>query len=751
LLLDQYLTFIPQHEFVHQQWLRGRFPLWNPYLCCGMPNLASTQGALLFPINLLLLSLDPFYAAGPAAFLKLFLAGLFTMLYLRLLGASDAAAFLSGLVFSLCGFMIVWLGHPHVNCAMWLPLLLYFIEKTFRCGAGNLFVRSHLRLWIGFAITYGFMLLGGHSPTAIHITIGIFIYFLFRLAGGQRDQPFRRTELLIGSLTFGFFLAAAQMLPYLEYYGQSSSGLASDEQQRWSSHLPPVTLIQFLLPCFSGSPVKGFGDLRELLGLGTLSNFNERTAYVGILPLLFALCAVVSRRCKFTVFYSCVAVASLLVVYGVPPLPAIVRALPVLCDVNHTRLLLFTAFSLAVLAGLGWDVFEKMENRRRMLWIVTAFWLVAGLGLVSFGCLVRSKLDGLDAGYRTFLLKQFFPPAVGLVVSCAVMLRPARWGRWGCRAVCFGWTAVDLLCFGMGYNPAIPRDLYYPATPAIVWLKQDPSVFRVLGGGPALVPNTAAIFGLSDARGCDYMSVRRYEELITGNAADFFFYRNVTCLPDSFPLLNVKYLLSPEPLPRDLQGLELVYSNGMGIYRNPKWQKRALVVFDYEVDPDPASVLARVRSRTFDPGRLLLLEEEPEGTVAREEARTATPSPGSSARITSYEPDEVRIEASLSRPGFLLLLDTWFPGWLATVNGRPTRICRADYNFRAVSLLAGRSTVCFSYRPASWRNGLAFSLAAVLVLGAVWFWQQKKSSSMQSPDPAAEGRDLGASALPKGR
>jgi uncharacterized membrane protein YfhO len=88
---------------------------------------------------------------------------------------------------------------------------------------------------------------------------------------------------------------------------------------------------------------------------------------------------------------------------------------------------------------------------------------------------------------------------------------------------------------------------------------------------------------------------------------------------------------------------------------------------------------------------------------------------------------------------------------LATVNGRPTRICRADYNFRAVSLLAGRSTVCFSYRPASWRNGLAFSLAAVLVLGAVWFWQQKKSSSMQSPDPAAEGRDLGASALPKGR
>ena len=112
LLSDKYCTFIPQHEFVHQQVLRGHFPLWNPCLDCGMPNLGSIQGALLFPINLLLMPLDPFYAGGLAAFLKLFLAGLFTMLYLRLLGVSHAAAFLSGLVFSL---PFSWRG------TAWLP------------------------------------------------------------------------------------------------------------------------------------------------------------------------------------------------------------------------------------------------------------------------------------------------------------------------------------------------------------------------------------------------------------------------------------------------------------------------------------------------------------------------------------------------------------------------------------------------------------------------------------------------------
>ncbi len=71
LLADQYNVFVTQKEFVHQQFWQGHFPLWNPYLDCGLPNLASVQGALLFPINLLvLMPLGPFYGGGLAAFLE---------------------------------------------------------------------------------------------------------------------------------------------------------------------------------------------------------------------------------------------------------------------------------------------------------------------------------------------------------------------------------------------------------------------------------------------------------------------------------------------------------------------------------------------------------------------------------------------------------------------------------------------------------------------------------------------------------
>ena len=726
LLGDQYCTFIPQHEFVHQQVLRGHFPLWDPCLDCGKPNLGSIQGALLFPINLLLMPLDPFYASGLAAFLKLFLAGLFTMLYVRLLGVSHPAAFLSGLVFSLCGFMIVWLGHPHVNCAMWLPLLLYFIEKSFQITPGqaaNLFSGPSLRVWAGFAVTYALMLLGGHPPTMIHVTILAGIYFMFRLMEHRREQPFRRMELLVCSLAIGGFLAAPQILPFLEYYRQSSTDAASAALDRWSVWLTPNSTVFFLLPHLSGSPAEGFEDTAKFLGLGDLPNFNERTGYVGILPLLFAVWSVAFRRCKFTLFYLFITIGSILVIYGVPPFPAIARMLPVIRDICQTRLLLFVGFGMAVLAGLGWDTFSRMNGRRKVLFVTAGFWVAVSVAMLWLWSAVGPGFQELDQSHRTFLSWQLLVPAGGLIATGVMVLWPSRGGRWIPTAVCLSWTTFDLLWFGIGYNPAIPRDRYYPATPAIEWLEKDNSIFRIFGGGAALIPNTAEVFGLSDVRGYDFTSVRRYEELITGTAGDFFFYRVAGNVPNTLPLLNVKYLLLSKQFALNPQLFELVYTNEAAIYRFKACQERALVVFDHQVG-DAATILTEVRSHKFDPKQVLLLEEEPK-IAADNGSKIAVLETNTSVRITSYEPDEVRVEASLPKPGFLLLLDTYFPGWSATVNGRTTEIYRADYNFRAVSLPAGKSAIRFSYRPEGLNFGMALSLTSLLALGGVWFWSRK--------------------------
>jgi hypothetical protein len=715
LLADQYHTFLPTQEFVHQQ---KSFPLWDPDLCCGAPNLGSIQGALLFPIRLLLAPLGPFYASGPAAFLKVCLAGWFMMLYAGVLGVSRSGAFLAGLVFSLSGFMIVWLGHPHVNCAMWMPLLFYFVEKTFRHDPGNALSPSALRSWAGFAVAFSFMILGGHPPTAVHVTIILVIYFIFRLAGRPQDHLWQRLGLLAGSVAVGLLLAAPQILPYLEYYQQSSSALASASLRRWSSHLDLSSLIHFLLPNIMGNPAVGFEDLPRLLGWHEIENFNERTGYVGILPLFLAACSIALRRCKFVKFFTSLAIGSLLVVYGIWPFPALMRMLPVLSSINHMRLLLVAGFSVAVLAGFGWDEVFMRRTAPQRTWIIAGgFCAVVGLALFCFWVVIGPNLRALDPVHWAFFVRQLLILGAGMVAVLLLALWPVHWKSWVPTVVCLGWTAADLLCFGMGYNPSISRDLYYPETPAIEFLQKDRSEFRIFGPGNVLPPNSAEVFGLSDMRGCDFMTVRRYEELITGHAGAFFFYQNPGTFPPTFGMLNAKYFLSPAAAPLNPQLFELIYAREIFIYRFKDYLDRALLVFDYQVEPDRAATLNAVASPDFNPRRLLLLEDQPPPATMKMNA-VIPAHRNSSVQIVSYEPDDVKIDAVLSRPGYLLLLDTYFPGWSATVNGESSPVLRADYNFRAVSLPAGKSTVSFSYRPASLRIGLYLFAAGALAVGA---------------------------------
>ncbi len=693
LLYDQYRVFVPAQEFVHQQ---KQFPLWNPDICCGAPNLGAIQYGLIFPIRLLLSPLSPFTTSGVAAFLKLCLAGWFTILFVRSLGVSDGGSFLAGLAFSLSGFMIVWLGHPLVSSAMWLPLLLYLVEKTFRLGPAAATGAVALRIWAVFGVAYAFMILGGHPPTATHVTIVVAIYFLFRLMQNPWDQSIQRTGLFIGAIVIGVLLAAPQILPFLEYYRQSSSPSASVSLDRWASHLTFSELIHCLTPNLMGNPAIGFEDLPKLLGWNDPDDFNERTGYVGIIPIFLAAVAIALRRCKYTVFFCSVAIGSLWVICGIFPAPQIIRVLPILNDINNTRLLLVLGFSLAVLAGFGWDELKHLKYRRPALITAALFLALVSSAFLWFWIVTQSQFHKLDALHQSFLVRQWLMVAVGAIISIALAWRPTQ----PIKTVALAWTVIDLLSYSIGYNPAISRDQYFPNNPAITWLQNDHSKFRIFGGD-ILMPNSAEAYGLEDARGSDFMTVRRYEELVTGGAGDFFFYQLPKTIPKIFPLLNVKYVLLDRPAALNPNLFNLVYTNGLFIYQYKNCADRALIVYNYKFEQDRSAILAQVSSSGFDPRKLLVLEGRSNRNVEPAKETNIV----QSIHITAYEPDSVKIAATLRRPGFLLLLDTYFPGWTATVNGKTVPILRADYNFRAVPLAAGDSLVSFVYRPPSLRAG----------------------------------------------
>jgi uncharacterized membrane protein YfhO len=134
---------------------------------------------------------------------------------------------------------------------------------------------------------------------------------------------------------------------------------------------------------------------------------------------------------------------------------------------------------------------------------------------------------------------------------------------------------------------------------------------------------------------------------------------------------------------------------------------RALIVHTAQVLDDDTA-FARMHEPGFDPARQVLLSE---GTAQH----GASPA-GDRVEVTDYQSDRVTITAATDQPGYLVLTDSWYPGWRAFVDSQPAPIYRADVLFRAVSLEPGTHTIVFEYRPESFLIGAIVSAVSFLIL-----------------------------------
>jgi len=120
-----------------------------------------------------------------------------------------------------------------------------------------------------------------------------------------------------------------------------------------------------------------------------------------------------------------------------------------------------------------------------------------------------------------------------------------------------------------------------------------------------------------------------------------------------------------------------------------------------------------------------------ENTVFLEEKLPIRLSTGTgSAQLVDNMPNEQIFRISSTANALFYVSDTFFPGWIATVNGKPEKIYRADYNFRAILVPKGISTIEFTYRPVSYIVGIIVSCVSIGIVIVVFMysfvWKKKE-------------------------
>ena len=92
----------------------------------------------------------------------------------------------------------------------------------------------------------------------------------------------------------------------------------------------------------------------------------------------------------------------------------------------------------------------------------------------------------------------------------------------------------------------------------------------------------------------------------------------------------------------------------------------------------------------------------------------------SSVRLTSYEPNRLVYETNNSKDGVIVFSEIYYPdGWIATIDGEPADIARADYILRSMYVPAGKHTIEMRFDPKSLHvtEGIAYAALALMVIG----------------------------------
>lgn len=656
--------------------LRFGFTSWQNHTLVGTENSLSLHylGSVLWPPELAFVFLPPavaenlFHLSIPAA------SALAMYPFAKTVASNRPIQFIACVAWAISGYVVVWLSAPA------LPLTVMTLPLLTRLAADLITSRTK-RWWVGpvYALALGWTFFMAYPPANIVLLLGVGCMSAAAFAA----QSNRRLDGLLPLIAFTTLGAAVAGLALATDVAEFS-GQIGGQFRYVLGPLPKSTLALWLLPNLFGSPVSSNWhppfDRPDL-------NFAEVSGYVGAVLAAGAVVGAASLAKSRTWWMSGAVVLSLLaVILGY----TVVGQLPVVRDVRPERWLVLTDFGFILLFTRVADLATQSGR-----------WAVAFAGVSGVAGVLAAGLAVLYSALSHVTLRSdvFLPVALMLATSLLVVGLSSISRLHLLPSLLAVTVVVDLVTFGVSFNPALRASEFYPTTPALTYLSKHSGSFRTLVATPDHFlwgGDVLNVYGVDSITGYDHLRHPQLLDVLGSNVDSWEreewsvwgFLHLGPALNYSSTVLNelgVRFAYFPlgtDGLPTPTSaGWATVYSGPDGmIYENP-W----------------------VLSQVF--------ESSAAGTT--------------SLHHDLSRPDQDRVK--IDGPTTVVWSHGADPGWSATLDGQSTVVHRHDNYFLAVSVPAGPHVVQVAFQPRDARVGMAISLFGFVatVVAGLWLYLRR--------------------------
>lgn len=708
----------------------GTSPFWNPYHFGGHPSIADPQSLIFSPPFLLWASLDAAPSMQAFDFIvygHLLIGGLAMVLYGRRHGWPASASILAATIFMFGGAAAGRLNHTGIIASYgFFPLALITLEYA-------LDRRSKL-LAIMFAVVSSCIALG-RNQVALMLCMLLLAIAVRDALSAERPLAYlrRRAGLL---LLIGLVGAAILTVPLLltVQFASLSNRPSLDLPTALQASLHPSSLLSMAVP-------NAFGSL-NMMDLGywgpqasitpevaaTDDSFNY--VFFGAVPVVLVLslglcCRLLTQRGFRT--WALVLVLCLLFSLGrfTPVFPLVFDHVPGFAYFRRPVDGMFVVgVAMAILAGQLMSGFVRC-GRPPLSRVAVAAVVISVAALVA----AALRIAGLTGHARAAVVEIGWAMPVVLLVAGSLW-----WAQSPRRRHQAAWLLTTIaIAELLSYNVASrlngePVAVYRPleniaqneqAALDLLHVELSKSHLRgdrprveIIGMGGAW-QNLAMVHGIEVTNGYNPLRIGIYDRMISpGEAPANWRVRSFAGAFSGYDCqlaraLGLAYLVIDRPISEIEQHSRpermetLLAGPDIWIYRFNDALPRVKFHTRFQVaDADALTSNGQLR---FPPGaEYAIVDDETPPTAAYWSAGGIAPA--GEAILLNWQQDRVEIEVFAPSAGVLVVHDTFYPGWTATIDSRPAAIMRADTLFRGVEVPAGRHLVVMQFDPLSLEN-----------------------------------------------